>query len=196
VNEFVDTCRREWRRLRVPAAVADEMAADLAADLAEAEAEGVSREDLLGSGARDARSFAAAWAASRGVARPSRVRFRATTVAFAAITTFCALAAAGAALAISAAPHARTPECATPLPTTCAVLPVQSPAPNVLVPITQDDSGWTVVVAPGLHAKVAGADRSLGFSLLGGGLVGALLALAWLWRNPRGSSRRSAVAYS
>jgi hypothetical protein len=195
VNEFVDTCRREWRRLRVPAAVVDEMAADLAADLAEAEAEGVSREDLLGSGARDPRSFAAAWAAARGVARPSRVRFRATTVAFAAITIFCALAAAGAALAISAAPHSRTPECATPLPT-CAALPAHAPAPTVRVPVTQGGSVWTVVVAPGLHAEVAGADRSLGFSLLGGGLAGALLALVWLWRNPRGSSRRSAVAYS
>jgi hypothetical protein len=67
VNEFVDECRSEWKRLGVPDAVANEMAADLAADLEEAEAEGASPEDVLGSGAFDPRSFAGAWAAERGV---------------------------------------------------------------------------------------------------------------------------------
>lgn len=67
MSDFVDECRREWERLQVPAPVANEMAADLAADLKEAEAEGVSAEEVLGSGAFDARSFAAAWAAERGV---------------------------------------------------------------------------------------------------------------------------------
>jgi hypothetical protein len=67
VNEFVDECRSEWKRVGVPDAVANEMAADLAADLEEAEAEGASPEDVVGSGAFDPRSFAGAWAAERGV---------------------------------------------------------------------------------------------------------------------------------
>src|SRR5438128_11349072 len=71
VKDFVEECRREWKRLRVPDPVANEMAADLAADLEEAEAEGVSPEELLGSGASDPRSFAASWAAARGVGQRS-----------------------------------------------------------------------------------------------------------------------------
>jgi hypothetical protein len=70
VNQFVEECRREWKRLRVPDLVANEMAADLAADLREAEAEGASAEEVLGSGAFDPRSFAASWAAERGVVPP------------------------------------------------------------------------------------------------------------------------------
>jgi hypothetical protein len=50
VNDFVEKCRRERRRLRVPDAVANEMAADLEADLAEAEADGTSPEEVLGNG--------------------------------------------------------------------------------------------------------------------------------------------------
>src|SRR5271154_6298483 len=46
------------------------MAADLAADLKEAEADGASPEDVLGSGAFDPQSFAASWAAERGVIPP------------------------------------------------------------------------------------------------------------------------------
>jgi hypothetical protein len=67
MSEFVEECRREWKRLGVPAPVANEMAADLAADLREADAEGVSPEEVLGSGAFDPQSFAASWAAERGV---------------------------------------------------------------------------------------------------------------------------------
>src|SRR5579863_1740210 len=70
VSEFVDECRREWRRLGVPDPVANEMAADLTADLEEAEAEGGSPEDVLGNSAFDPRRFAAAWAAARGVTSP------------------------------------------------------------------------------------------------------------------------------
>lgn len=58
--DFVEQCRRELKRLRVPDPIAEEMAADLAADLKEAETEGVSAELVLGSGALDPRSFAAA----------------------------------------------------------------------------------------------------------------------------------------
>jgi hypothetical protein len=70
VNDFVEECRREWRRLRVPDPVANEMAADLKADLDEAQAEGASAGAVLGSGAFDPRSFAASWAAERGVVGP------------------------------------------------------------------------------------------------------------------------------
>ena len=71
MNEFVEECRREWKRLHVPDPIANEMAADLEADLKEAEAEGASPEEVLGSGAFDPRSFAASWAAERGVAQPT-----------------------------------------------------------------------------------------------------------------------------
>ncbi len=67
MSEFVEECRREWRRLGVPDAIANEMAADLTADLDEAEAEGGSPEDVLGNSAFDPRRFAAAWAVARGV---------------------------------------------------------------------------------------------------------------------------------
>jgi hypothetical protein len=69
VSQFVDECRREWKRLRVPSTIADEMAKDLAADLEEAEADGATAEEVLGSGASDPRAFAAAWASERGIAR-------------------------------------------------------------------------------------------------------------------------------
>ena len=74
VNDFVEECRREWRRLRVPDRVANEMAADLKADLDEAEAEGAPPEAVLGSEAFDPRSFAASWAAERGVVGPPPAR--------------------------------------------------------------------------------------------------------------------------
>jgi hypothetical protein len=67
VNEFVEECRKEWRRLGVPDPIANEMAADLTADLEEADAEGGSAEDVLGDSAFDPRRFPAAWASARGV---------------------------------------------------------------------------------------------------------------------------------
>src|SRR5947209_20614676 len=71
VSKFVKECRREWRRLRVPDSLANEMATDLTADLEEAKAEGASIEDVLGSSAFDPRSFARSWAASAGVVQAS-----------------------------------------------------------------------------------------------------------------------------
>jgi hypothetical protein len=67
MSEFIDECRREWKRLGVPDPIANEMAIDLAADIAEAEAEGGSAEDVLGDSVFDARRFAASWAGARGV---------------------------------------------------------------------------------------------------------------------------------
>ena len=69
--EFVEECRREWRRLGVPDPIANEMAVDLTADIEEAEAEGGSAEDVLGTSLFDPRRFAAAWAGARGVTAPT-----------------------------------------------------------------------------------------------------------------------------
>jgi len=70
MSDFVEQCRREWKRLGVSDPLADEMAADLASDLNEAEADGVSVEELLGRTAFDPASFAATWATERGVIPP------------------------------------------------------------------------------------------------------------------------------
>jgi hypothetical protein len=67
MSDFVEQCRLEWKRLGVSDPLADEMAADLTADLAEAEADGVSADELLGSSASDPRFLAASWAAERGI---------------------------------------------------------------------------------------------------------------------------------
>jgi hypothetical protein len=91
MSDFVEQCRREWSRLGVADPLADEMAADLASDLAEAEAEGVSAEELLGSSVFAPRSFAAAWAVERGIVpeRPGRASARRPRV----LVAFTALAA-------------------------------------------------------------------------------------------------------
>lgn len=93
MSPFVDECRKEWDRLGVPEAEANEMAADLEADLAEARADGASPEEVLGNGYFDARSFAASWAEARGLARPTSppnrtIRIRSLVLAV------CALAGA------------------------------------------------------------------------------------------------------
>jgi hypothetical protein len=99
VSNFVEECRREWKRLRVPGTVADEMADELAADLEEAEADGASAEDVLGSGASDPRAFAAAWANERGIVRRRRPgRLGGRRFVPAAIALCLALAAVAAAL--------------------------------------------------------------------------------------------------
>lgn len=67
MNEFVEKCREEWRRIGVSDRDAEEMAEDLAADLAAAAADGISAEEFLGSSASDPRGFAASWAAGRGL---------------------------------------------------------------------------------------------------------------------------------
>jgi hypothetical protein len=107
VNQFVEECRQEWKRLRVPDPVANEMAADLAADLNEAEADGASAEEVLGSGAFDPRSFAASWAAERGVIPPAPVTDRRprSSLIHPAIAALTLVAGLGAALAIFASPH-------------------------------------------------------------------------------------------
>jgi hypothetical protein len=100
MNEFVEECRREWRHLGVPDPIANEMAADLTADIEEAEAEGGSAEDVLGSSAFDPRRFAASWAGARGVtalSAPDHLRrhwpvLAITLTVFTALITIAAVA--------------------------------------------------------------------------------------------------------
>lgn len=114
MNDFVEQCRQEWKRLRVPDRDADEMAAELAADLSEAEAEGASAEEVLGSGATDPRSFAASWAAERAVIPRPRltIRLPGRPLLLAAIAALMVITAIGAALVIFASPHTQAPNAA------------------------------------------------------------------------------------
>ena len=99
MSDFVDQCRREWRRLGVPDPLAEEMAADLTSDLAEAKADGVSADELLGSSVFDQRSFARSWAAERGIIpEPPGRETRRRPLVLVAFTAFAAIALIGAAL--------------------------------------------------------------------------------------------------
>ena len=98
MSRFVEECQKEWNRLGVPDAVANEMAADLEADLAEAQADGVSPEEVLGNGYFDAKSFAASWATARGVVKTNsntrmpmtHMRVRSLTLAVSALVCLAA----------------------------------------------------------------------------------------------------------
>jgi hypothetical protein len=98
MSDFVEHCRGEWRRLGVPDALAEEMAADLTSDLEEAKADGISAQELLGNSAFDPRSFARSWAAERGIIPepPSRGPRRRpfVLVAFTAVAALAVLVAA------------------------------------------------------------------------------------------------------
>src|SRR5262245_20485213 len=99
MTDFVEQCRREWKRLGVPDPLAEEMATDLATDLSEAEAEGRFAEEFLGSSLSDPRSFAASWAAERGIipepTGPASPRRRTgMLVAFTALAAITAIASA------------------------------------------------------------------------------------------------------
>jgi hypothetical protein len=118
MTDFVEQCRAEWRRLGVPDELAEEMAQDLASDLSEAEADGISAVELLGS---DPRAFAASLAAERAIIpappSPGRARRRPLllvlfTAAAAIVLIFAALGLATgqprAALATTVSGAART----------------------------------------------------------------------------------------
>jgi hypothetical protein len=198
VNDFVEQCRREWRRLRVPESVADEMAADLAADLREAEAEGASVEEVLGSGATDARSFAGAWAAERAVIPRPRVtaRLPGRALMLAAIAALTAIAAIGAALVIFASPDASASVTAIRVPAELrgppapAAWPVSHEAPSpaytaartpVGVWVQHDGRGVLLAQADGSGVEI----NRVGSILLIGGLVGFVLALLFLFWSSR-----------
>jgi hypothetical protein len=189
VNEFVEQCRSEWKRIGVPDRVADEMAADLQADLAEAEAEGASAEEVLGTGAFDPRSFAAAWAAERGVVeRPPRsgpATPRSPRI-LAAIGVFVLVAILGAVLLLRDSSSGETKTAVGPPPgvwvtalpraARVTVLPsrVAPPVELRFAPVKSDDSGLD-----------AGA---VGTVVLTAGVAGIVfLSAFWLWlgRPPR-----------
>lgn len=126
MTQFVDECRREWKRLNVPDAVANEMAAELEADLRDAEADGLSPEEVLGDGVFDARSFAVAWASERGVipapATPSG-RSRQTLVA--AATGALAVAALLLGIVLLTGRHTTQISIASPRPAVIIPRPVK-----------------------------------------------------------------------
>ncbi|HEY3183193.1 MAG TPA: hypothetical protein VGJ77_10180 [Gaiellaceae bacterium] len=197
MNEFVEECRSEWKRLGVPDPVAGEMAADLAADLEEAEAEGASAEDVLGTGAFDARSFAAAWAAERGVVRRPRSGLPRRSRVPAAIATFALIIAiVGAVLVIAASPAAPRVSAFPAAPPNVALTRVApTPAPTdgaiaVWVVAPEDLLGDT------LPTNDSGVDtRTVGSVLLIVGLAGFVpLTLFWLWVGS-GSRPRRRPAY-
>jgi hypothetical protein len=148
MSDFVEQCRQQWKRLGVPAPLAEEMAADLASDLGDAEAEGISAEEFLGSSASDPRSFATSWAAERGIIpeAPSRGNAPRRPLALMTFTALAATALIVAALLLltgeptltltaSKAPHFVTPPAGSipPGPKTRIVLhpvpPVSAAAP-------------------------------------------------------------------
>jgi hypothetical protein len=157
MNDFVEECRREWRRLRVPRHIADEMAAELEADLDEA-----APEDVLGSDAFDARTFAARWAAERGVTRRRLATRKLLVVA--AILASVAVAGAGGALAITA--HDQVPTAlplATPSSTEGASVWVTSP------------NAARVVIGPRMLEEASDTRRTIGSALLIAGLACVVL---------------------
>jgi hypothetical protein len=99
MNEFVEQCRKEWKRLGVPEPLAEEMATELTADIREAESDGISIEELLGSSVSDPLAFAASWATERGIvtvrsARASSRRGRPALVAFTGVAALASIVAA------------------------------------------------------------------------------------------------------
>lgn len=114
MSEFIEECRREWKRLHVPDSVANEMAADLAADLREAEVEGASPEELLGDAAFDPHAFARSWAQERGIVGPVADRRLRLTFAVAAAAIVIAGGIAAALLVTRAPSQARTPNVVVP----------------------------------------------------------------------------------
>jgi hypothetical protein len=146
MSDFVEQCRLEWRRLGVLDSLAEEMAADLASDLTEAEAEGISAEEFLGSSAFDPRSFAASWAAERGIIPepPSRGNARRRPLVLVAFTALAAIALIVAALLLltgqpkvalvasgTTRTHLQSPSAApfVPLGTSRQILPANTSAP-------------------------------------------------------------------
>lgn len=166
MSEFVAECRREWKRLGVPDPVANEMAADLAADFAEAESEGASVEEVLGNSAFDPRSFAASWAAERGVVqpRPSRYTLVRRPPMVAVIVTLAVAALIGAALAILVSTGGSSHAVAIVASRPHRTLPATPPAGAV-------------------HAEVSGLDsRRIGWILLLFGGVGIIPSIL-LWSS-------------
>jgi hypothetical protein len=178
VNNFVDECRREWRRLGVPDPVANEMAADLTADLEEAEAEGGSPEDVLGNSAFDPRRFAAAWAAARGVTSapaPDRPSFWRPPLAI-ALGVLLSVLTLGAGLALVSGRSSSSIAFAT---RRIAVVP--GPIRRLVIPRP---------MGPVVGTQIAGVDlHPLALLVFIVGVVGLGLFAAWYWSPWSGPGR-------
>jgi hypothetical protein len=213
VNQFVEECRREWKRLRVPDPVADEMAAELTADLDEAAAEGASPEEVLGRGASNARSFAAFWAAERGVIpQRSTGLLPRRSVTLAVTAAFTIIAAVGAALVIFASPDAPAPAAAVSLPPSPALTNIsviedgrvraavarleadrahtQAVLESQMQVWVQPNGATVLTLRPG-HGQGVEIHR-VGSILLIAGIAGVILSLPLLfWSRSRRFSRSS-----
>ena len=207
MNELVEECRREWKRLGVPDPVANEMAAELEADLAEAEAEGVSAEEVLGAGAVDPPAFAAAWAAERGVVErtspnghgpPRRARLAA------AIGALVLMAVSGGVLVVpgdeggsGAEVYSRSNVAALSPDGRQAVVWIAAPPPGDLSIAVDAPSLPIMLPAPAprivaVDINDSGGDtRTVGWVLLAVGLAGVVqLTMFWLWAGAVPRSRR------
>jgi hypothetical protein len=207
VSQFVEECRREWKRLRVPDAIANEMAADLEADLDEAAAEGASPEDVLGSAVFDPRAFAASWAVERGVVelrpvhaeRPARRPF-----VLAAIAASALVAVLGAVLTILASSGTAEVALAPPLavhPRVFTWIPAPKPGSHTLprlrgttlvLPFRARPWQFGAVRAFGVRAH--GPRRTAGVILLIAGSLG--LIVSTLYGSPWGGPRRRRRTYA
>ncbi len=185
MSEFVEECRREWRRLRVPDPIANEMAADLTADLEEAEAEGGSPEDVLGNSAFDPQRFAAAWAQARGVAGPplpgAQRSWRTPVAILAAVILGLIVVVAAVALAVGVRGHSFS----------MAVRRVAvSPGP---MRIFGPGPGRSVRLGPPfMGAQFSGLDHPLALVVLAVGVLGVVglgLVAAFFW-SPWSGRRR------
>lgn len=165
MSQFVEECRREWKRLGVPDPVANEMAADLAADLTEAESDGASAEEVLGNAAFDPRTFAASWARERGVIQSRKRDTLRRPPLLAGIAVLLALLAAAvvAVVALVSSPSStRAP--ATPTPTATGAARTTT-APAVIVPnmigLQQDEAiRLAQEVGLGVEVRYRGSGRS------------------------------------
>jgi hypothetical protein len=212
MDPFVEECRKEWKRLGVSDADANEMAADLEADLREAASEGVAPEEVLGTGVFDPRAFADSWATERGVVPPSPHPHRAPwqSPMLVAAVAFAILAAVGGGLllgtrggSVVSAPLAgppfrpilsgRPPAFFRPPlyggPQTRCTIP--SPTPGE-VPAPRCERLWAVPgpIARFVLGPTSRASHRVGWVLFVVGLAGILvLALMW-WVVPGPWSRR------
>ena len=201
MNEFVEECRREWSRLGVPETVANEMAADLTTDLEEAAADGVPSEEVLGSGASDARAFAAAWAAERGVTRPLTTNHRLRRLLTgAALTTLALVTILGAVLVIASPPDTPTRlaiDAPVGLPPAVRVIAPAPPEVSVTPDGVTTAAVWVVrpneepVLLPAPSTRLVGAEvddssvRNLGWVLLAVGLSGVVcITIVWVGAQP------------
>jgi hypothetical protein len=179
MNTFVAACRREWRRLGVPEAVANEMASDLGADLAEAESDGVSPEEVLGNGFFDPESFASSWATARGVVEGSPrpgpgIRRRPWARPTAGLA--CAVAVLLGAVVLAAGRRGSS--------VAVAGVPFRRPAVLRMPPVP----GGLIRPQAFVIAHQGAAFALFGAVLLLVGLVGSAVTL-WLWRPWSGRRR-------